>query len=238
MSAWMVRPTRSVGSSPPAARPARQRHRRIITRCRIPPDSWCGTHPGARGGMPTWVNRLRRPLLGAAPGHPLVPVQHLTDLPPHVANRVQPRSSAPGRRTRSPAHAPSSTPAAHQLPTVQPHRPWTEALPGNRPVRAERGHALAHPDPPPGPTTERGATVNEAVSTRRTGPSSVRNRTAGSATASKRGHRFSFGVQGIPQPVAEQVQARVSTTITTPGNTGHPRPVVVELLRVGQHHAE
>jgi len=63
------RPTRSSARRPPAASAGTPTPSRSSTRCRIPPDSGAGTHPGAVGDAHLG-EQLRRPLLGAAPGHP------------------------------------------------------------------------------------------------------------------------------------------------------------------------
>ena len=51
----------------------------IITRCRIPPDSWCGVlaHPGLRIGQFDLRQRLNGYRLGFRPGNRAMPADHL-----------------------------------------------------------------------------------------------------------------------------------------------------------------
>ena len=84
MPAWIVTSSAVVGSSAISTFGSHASAIAIITRCRMPPESWCGYSSSRRSGagMRTSSQQLDRPRARLAPRQAEVLAQHLADLAP------------------------------------------------------------------------------------------------------------------------------------------------------------
>ena len=115
------------------------------------------------------------------------------------------------------------------------------AVQGRRPIIASIATDLPEPLSPTMPTISPGSTSRSTPSTARSGPTpwGTRRRGSGSRAALRPcGQlRFSFGIEGVAQAVAHEVDGEHGDQDGEAGEGDHPPGAQDELARVGQHGA-
>jgi hypothetical protein len=189
MPACTVTSSAVVGSSATSSRGWQATAIAIITRCRMPPESWCGYSLSRRegSGMPTsssssvarrsavlpriaWCRRSTsrscRPTVSTGLSEVIGSWNTYATSRPRTSRR---RASERSRSERSPSRT----------------EPVIAALVGSNRVSAIAVTLLPQPDSPTIASTSRSATSKSTPSTASTGPSSVRNCTVSSRTSSR-----------------------------------------------------
>ena len=145
--AWTVTSSAVVGSSATRILGRQATAMAIITRCRIPPESWCGYSPRRRRGQrdADEVEQLGRPVGHGRAAHALVPPQHLADLATDGQHRVERGHGLleDVRDVSSPYVAQLLTRAGQQRGAAQARRPRDPGVAGQQPGQRQRGDALA-----------------------------------------------------------------------------------------------
>ena len=180
--AWIVTSSAVVGSSAIRIFGSHASAIAIITRCRIPPESWCGYSSTRRSGdgmrtrsSSSIVRRRASPRESDE-----MASQHLADLVADLEGRVERRhrllEDERDLASADRAAAARSRPRAGRRRRTAP-RPSTTAVSGSSRSSDMKLTLLPQPDSPTTPSTSPSPSVNDSWSTACTGPSSVSNRT-------------------------------------------------------------
>ena len=228
--AWIVTSSAVVGSSATSIFGSHASAIAIITRCRIPPESWCGyssTRPLGRGDAERGRAARSRAVARAGRERSRCRSQHLRDLPADRERRVERRhrllederdlaAADPPQLRRASAES-RSTPSKHGA-----------ARRRRRSSGSSRSSAISltllpQPDSPTMPSTSPSSSANESRRRPATTPSSVSKRTVSASTSSSAHHAGRPRVEDVAQPVAEQVERERAEEDREPGIDGEPR---------------
>ena len=213
----------------------------IITRWRIPPESWYGQarlrrtgsrsasseqfdRPGG-GGLPS-IRRWRRrtPEIWRPTG-----ITGLSDV--MGSWKIMPISLPRTRRSWA-GESVSRPRPARRTPS-----PRTVAESGSRPMTDSPKVLLPHPDSPTTPTISPGSTRSDTSSRASTSPPCERKLTERPRTSSTGSVTAGSAVERVLQPVAEQVEAERRDEDGQPGEDREERSLRGVRLRGGEHDA-